>query len=292
MSLCQLSRNFSTQAAHLLEVSGHLSRRFREETFTDLLMGALLGASCSNILVEYPNEPKTGADMVWDFPDIKRNQFFRLLIQAKRIGGKGRYPSRYHYPEIYHRVRGTGRYQARTLCRSAGRMGSSYPIYMFYTNKRVCDWASLQGYPGLTGASMACGYQVKALVNDAVRNRNKKRINKNVKTIAPIAEPLETLFCITAQSRSALKQINGNAISPEDWLPPTPADVRAWISGRIVDANRLCDKQERIVPPVANKVPDKVRRRIHYAQKFGMPSSDERLKYHRITFISGDQIIQ
>ena len=74
--LCSLAHLFPGFAADFLEGSYRLRRRFKEETITDMLMSALLASGGRRLIVEFPNEPRTGADMQWDFVDVGRGGFF------------------------------------------------------------------------------------------------------------------------------------------------------------------------------------------------------------------------
>ena len=61
--LCLFAQHFPRSVANLLQRDKKLKRRFREETITDLLMANLVTLGGSSILVDFPDEPTTGADM-------------------------------------------------------------------------------------------------------------------------------------------------------------------------------------------------------------------------------------
>ncbi|WP_433996363.1 DUF6615 family protein [Bradyrhizobium liaoningense] len=65
--LCLFAQHFPRSVAALLQRGQVLKRRFREETVTDLLMANLLQLGGGSIIVEFPDEPTTGADMEWNF---------------------------------------------------------------------------------------------------------------------------------------------------------------------------------------------------------------------------------
>lgn len=71
-----------------LERGRNLRRRFREETVTDLMMGSLI-AGKGRVIVEFPDEPVTGADMEWNFVNPADNTLFRIVLQAKQAYGDG-----------------------------------------------------------------------------------------------------------------------------------------------------------------------------------------------------------
>ena len=45
-------------------------------------MGSLITAGGRRIIVEFPNEPVTGADMEWNFVNLDDGTVFRILLQA------------------------------------------------------------------------------------------------------------------------------------------------------------------------------------------------------------------
>jgi hypothetical protein len=85
--LCQLAHSFPPRIADLLERDRGLTRNFREETVTDLLMASLVGLEALGIRVDFPDEPTTGGDMDWIYVaplEINGGCYLRLLLQAKR----------------------------------------------------------------------------------------------------------------------------------------------------------------------------------------------------------------
>jgi hypothetical protein len=64
MMLCYFANEFPRLVETFLGFGLSLRRRFREETITDLIMGNLLIAGIRRVIVEFPNEPITGADMI------------------------------------------------------------------------------------------------------------------------------------------------------------------------------------------------------------------------------------
>jgi hypothetical protein len=66
--LCYFSHQFPPFVANFLQRGRVLRRRFREESITDLLMGSLVALGGGRLVVEFPDEPKTGADMEWKPP--------------------------------------------------------------------------------------------------------------------------------------------------------------------------------------------------------------------------------
>lgn len=85
--LCELATRFPLYVARPPERDRRLSRNFREETVTDLLMASLVGLEAFGIRVNFPIEPTTGGDMDWIYAaplDISGGSYLRLVLQAKR----------------------------------------------------------------------------------------------------------------------------------------------------------------------------------------------------------------
>src|SRR5258707_418105 len=87
--LCHLASEFPQFVAEFLDRGRSLRRRFREETVTDLLMGSLITAGGRRVIMEFPDEPATGADMEWNFVNPDDGTFFRILLQAKQVPSSG-----------------------------------------------------------------------------------------------------------------------------------------------------------------------------------------------------------
>jgi len=133
--LCDLAHRFPSHIAALLERDCRLTRNFREETVTDLLMASLIGFEAFGVRVQFPIEPTTGGDMDWIFAaplDVNGGSYLRLILQAKRAQhapGKG--GGCWFYKHLDH---GSGR-QAQTLtdyaATSPGGL-ATLPLYIFY----------------------------------------------------------------------------------------------------------------------------------------------------------------
>src|SRR5690348_13489951 len=112
--LCHFADRFPGVVADFLERSRNLGRRFREDSVTDLMMANLVILGGSRVIVEFPNEPVTGADMQWDFVNRDDHTFYRLLIQAKRLYCDGNDWRQHNYRYLRHKV-GSG-FQVDLLC--------------------------------------------------------------------------------------------------------------------------------------------------------------------------------
>ena len=107
--LCHFAHQFPPFVANFLESSRDLGRRFREETITDMMMAALQLIGGASVIVRFPNEPKTGADMEWNFVNPYDGTFYRLIIQAKCAYGYGSDWSPYPATAGYATVAGSRR---------------------------------------------------------------------------------------------------------------------------------------------------------------------------------------
>jgi hypothetical protein len=83
--LCELAHRFPHYIATLLERDRSLTRNFREETVTDLLMASLVGLEAFGVHVQFPIEPITGGDMDWIYAaplDINGGSYLRLILHG------------------------------------------------------------------------------------------------------------------------------------------------------------------------------------------------------------------
>src|ERR1700734_3542592 len=98
--LCELAHQFPLHIAALLERDRSLTRNFREETVTDLLMASLVGLEAFGVRVQFPDEPTTGGDMDWIYVaplEINGGRYLRLILQAKRASEVKLKKSRYWF---------------------------------------------------------------------------------------------------------------------------------------------------------------------------------------------------
>ncbi|KND20192.1 hypothetical protein ADZ37_07210 [Pannonibacter phragmitetus] len=297
--LCNLAHQFPPFVASFLEHSRLLRRRFREETVTDLLMGSLITAGGGRVIVEFPNEPVTGADMEWNFANPDDGTFFRILLQAKRCYGRGGVWTRHGYKELLHTAGSRTKFQAVVLCDTARAEIATYPLYIFYHPESTCSAARATGLRTVTGACLADGYVIERLVTGATTRALRTR-NKSLKTIAPLLFPLSNLFCpptvvdkgpfAFVSDRLAFRMATGRqggrtVIGAP--VPPPPSVVR----DRIISNLQIMAKggEEAIidlpaVPTVAKQIPEEVLDRIERAGS-GHASSRE-LRHWRVTFVS------
>jgi hypothetical protein len=256
--LCQFAQDFPKVAGTFLDRAATLGRSFREETLTDVLMGALVAFKPLGIEILFPNEQKTGADMEWLFVRADGSSYFRLLIQAKKLDGTGKVWTRRSYPEIFHRVHSTGALQSETLVDEALRSGSTYPLYIFYTHQSVCDLAA-RDYQTLEGVSLVSGTFINALVKKKVGGKIGATHASSLGAIQPKMFPLSRLLCGGVVRRTGMRIpedvlhfLSDRPLMPVPGLP-TPDQVRA----ALVEAVGRDQDIPRDIPPVGDRLPER-----------------------------------
>ncbi len=243
-------------------------------------MGALVAVGAPRVIVQFPYEPTTGADMEWNFVSPGRNTFFRILLQAKRLTGNGNIWTRYSYRELLHKTASATKHQVQVLCDTARTAAHpTYPLYAFYHPARVYSLAHRSGASAVAGVNLADGYAIKSLVLLALRNRKQRRY-RSIGKVYRYFFPLSALLC-----SSAIRPILPYALSAADEtmgpfvirfsggqrvvgipLPPTPEIVRETLvrqHSASIDARETTETQRQEltpeVPPVG-AIPDDIRR--------------------------------
>jgi hypothetical protein len=117
--LCSFAADFPHFVARFLERDRSLTRNFREETITDLLMASLVAFRRLGITVQFPNETLTGGDMEFIFVsphEISGGRYCRILIQAKRAHLAARVRNPYWFYQHLDHLKGN---QAKILTAQA-----------------------------------------------------------------------------------------------------------------------------------------------------------------------------
>jgi len=121
-----------------------------------MMMAGLRLVGTDRVIVRFPNEPTTGADMKWNFCNRSDDTFYRLVVQAKCAYGDDPHWGRHSYCYLSHSVR--GQYQADILCNEARRSHDpTFPLYLFYNPAHACRSASEDGLSNIEGATLANG---------------------------------------------------------------------------------------------------------------------------------------
>ncbi len=166
VTLCDLATRLPLLVGRLLDREAKLKRgRFREETMTDLLTGALAAFAGPELLIEYPPEAATGGDLDLRFWHAASGRDLYLRLQAKRLGaamhnGKPVKLAHRAYGELLHRPNKSAPYQYLTL---ASAPAPWFPLYMFYNHQTVVDDPAYAGAcPTLSGINLAFAADVRA----------------------------------------------------------------------------------------------------------------------------------
>lgn len=301
--LCQFAKTFPHFVARFLAQGQTLKRRFREETVTDLLMGGLITAAGGKLIVEFPNEPVTGADMEWNFVDRRSRTFFRILLQAKQAYGGGEIWSRHAYRELYHKSGKGPHLQAQTLCDTARTSPATYPLYIFYNSQTTLELAAARGVRHLQGINIADGYEIERLVLFA-KGRKLQTRNRSVGTISPLLESLSSLFCPEVIYPTQPSAFAGSsvsfAVSQDDRgrpfvgipIPPDPHTVRDRLvqiskATRVrtdFDEASVGTREKPGVPEVSYSIPEEIEELLESRGTRGLVSRP--LDRWRLTFMS------
>lgn len=264
--LCQFAGQFPPLVAEFLECGRRFKRRLREETVTDLMMVNLQNLESDRIIVDFPDEPTTGADMEWNFVNRRNHTFYRLLIQAKCAYGDDASLSRHTYKYLSHRT--AGRYQADILCGAArNAVYPTYPLYIFYNSAYTCVVARDAEGPTIEGVNLANAYSIRFFATTGRRR---------IPGIRPYLHSLTRLFC-----------------PPDDRTRiPRPTDVRDYLMNRASVSFGLpehilkaldADDHIMVPPEVGNTIPEDVQARI---EGTAIPVEGTLLRRWRVTFIS------
>lgn len=179
--LCEFANRFPRDLAILLERDRDLTRNFREETATDLLMMGLTPLHPHGVRVDFPDETVTGADMDWIYAaphDLGGGSYLRLMIQAKRSKrGKLKDGSSYWYYD--HLDHGTPKgSQAQTLVNHAASKPDgmdTLPLYMFYHPQSALEPAVGQ-LPAVEGINVRLARDIVPTVTGGC-TRSKKKVS-------------------------------------------------------------------------------------------------------------------
>ncbi|SMF62439.1 hypothetical protein SAMN06265365_12216 [Tistlia consotensis] len=123
----------STAVAKLMQTLQLSLGALREEGFTALMVGTVQDQDPDVLVPSFPNEPKTGADLIWIDKASGGKKLF--LIQAKRLN-----PLTLQYDELDHTVGSTGKLQVDLLLETTAGIdeeaqdegGFAKAYYFFY----------------------------------------------------------------------------------------------------------------------------------------------------------------
>ena len=189
--LCELAHNFPVRIAELLERDRSLTRNFREETVTDLLMASLVGLEGFGVRVQFPDEPTTGGDMDWIYVaplEINGGRYLRLILQAKRASEVKLKNSRYWFYQYLDHDKGQ---QAQTLSNYAATSPdgmTTLPLYIFYHPTSALAPAG-RSQTAIQGVNIVFASKVAPVVNGGC-GRAQKRVSYWRSDFIPLSDLL------------------------------------------------------------------------------------------------------
>ena len=176
--LCELASSFPQRVAELLERDRNLTRNFREETVTDLLMASMVGLESFGIRVDFPDEPTTGGDMDWIYAaplEINGGRYLRIVLQAKRAQYNKLTTGGYWFYQHLDHGEPKGK-QAQTLVgyasSSPGGM-ATLPLYIFYHPTSATEPQALT-LPAVEGVNLVFADLIAPVVNGGCGRPDKK----------------------------------------------------------------------------------------------------------------------
>lgn len=264
----------------LLDREAHLKRgRFREETMTDILTGALAAFAGPELVISYPIEKDTGGDLDLRFWNVAESRILWVRIQAKRLNAATVQNKNRSYNELLHRPSRKHDYQFRTL---RDVPSPWVPLYLFYNHASVTRDASFTGLvPTVSGVNLAfasdISAEMEAKLSGAGATPKTGAFNKRLSHLRRHFFGLEALLCpgdaVLGEavptpervSASLRKQFNRKGLgTPRE----TPADE---ILRRLSEPDQLMPEQRAV-----RNLPDGPAVRV-----------DRQLDRPMVTFISG-----
>lgn len=293
--LCRFANEFPDFVAGFLQRGRSLQRRFREETITDIMMSNLILLGGPMVIVEFPDERITGADMEWNFVNPNGPAFFRIMLQAKQTYGDGKIWKRHSYRELFHKS-GTGsQLQAEILCGNARKSKvATYPLYIFYHPAETCRLAQESGAHAVLGVNLMDAFIVEALAKSA----GPRSPYNSLGVIQSHLFSLSDLFCPEsilklgpmAYSRSMMVYIGHDGMGIP--VPPSPSSIRRKLvlqsERRLSTGKRPFEEVVRpsIVPEISKEIPAEVQSLIARTRRGDVGVDKGRLDRWRVTFVS------
>jgi hypothetical protein len=246
--LCELAHNFPPRIAQLLERDRGLTRNFREETVTDLLMASLVGLEAFGVRVQFPYEPTTGGDMDWIYAaphDINGGSYLRLILQAKRAQHvKSKNGGYWYYQHLDHQ-KGI---QAQVLVNYAATSPdgmATLPLYIFYHPEAALLPAESK-QPAVQGINIVFASKVAPAVKGGC-GRKIKRVSHWRNDFMPLSD----LLCWPAVADA----------------PPAPSpDATEYLVGQNIA----------FLPGITGSFhPDLIARRLQTRRTAGLPVADD-----------------
>ncbi|WP_348527779.1 DUF6615 family protein [Mesorhizobium sp.] len=279
-TLCDLATRLPLVIGGLLDREANLKRgRFREETMTDILTGALAAFAGPELVISYPIEKDTGGDLDLRFWNVSEGRDLWVRIQAKRLNAAGVQNKNRSYSELLHRPSPKHEYQFRTLRDTPPPW---VPLYLFYNHASVTMDPSFRGLvPSVSGANLAfasdIAAELEAKLAGASGTPKTGALNKRLSHLRPHFFGLEALLCprSTVRSETVPTPDTVSAFLREQYVRSRPARPRERYGDEIF--RRLSEPHELMTADgIGRTLQDGPAVRI-----------DRQLDYPLVTFISG-----
>lgn len=192
-SACELADRLPALLASFMEIEVGLSRNFREDTLSDLIVAALLQLPGHPVAVLTPDETRTGSDFDLELVDPATGTTIRYRIQAKRLGK----PTAKWQTRSYHHLahpKETGK-QATVLCDPVNLSGPvpTIPLYAFFNHETVCAAS------GVPGVALADALEIKDLISTSLA-KTPRPLFKRITAVQHLFFELPIILCPPAKS--------------------------------------------------------------------------------------------
>jgi hypothetical protein len=271
--LCELAHSFPPRIAELLDRDRGLTRNFREETVTDLLMASLVGLEPFGVRVDFPDEPTTGGDMDWIYAaplEINGGRYLRLILQAKRAKfAKLKAGGYWYYQHLDHGTPAGQQAQTLMAYTSSSPEGmSTLPLYILYHSLSTLAPAE-SGRPDIEGINLIFASDVAPVVLGGCA-RHEKKVDHWRDRFMPLSDilcwpvvvggsrspppPNETKF-IVGPAEAALPNLMGGF---------HPDVVARRLKNRRARASKLAPQPETALSPIepVDGIPNHIQRAI------------------------------
>lgn len=185
---CDLAQRLPTLLAAFMELEISLTRRFREDTLSDLFTAAFLQLPGLPVAVLTPDETRTGSDVDLELVDPMTNTTICYRIQAKRLGRPTVNWKNRSYHHLAHPNDSGG--QVDKLCHHDNLEGPipTIPIYAFFNNESVCSAS------GLPGIALADAFEIKEIIENALAVQPRP-LFKRISSLHHLFFGLDTILC-------------------------------------------------------------------------------------------------
>lgn len=187
-SACDLASSLPALVGSFIDLEQALSRNFREDSLSDLVIASFLQLRGNDVVVRTPPEHRTGSDFDLALVDLTSNTSFQYRIQAKRLRPVQDNWEISSYRELAHH-NGTGS-QVTTLCdlTNLAPPPPTVPLYAFYNP------ASIGALAGVEGIMIADAFEIESIVTAALGAKPRPRF-KRLTSLKDLFFPLTDILC-------------------------------------------------------------------------------------------------